>query len=295
MAAKLKTALAEVVPFFRAEDEPEVKVSAAPVVPRPQQPRLQVDVLDLTGKPKVVMLLAPGGAGKTFLARLLGERMADAGREALLCALDPGNRALARWFEGVEQPPSADSAQSARWLRAALRHLLAERESAIMDFGGGGDVALAKLVELAPDIADTMSAGGVELVACYLISPRIDDLAILDSLEQAGFQPRCTMLVLNEGRVDSALTREEAFARILRHSAFRSAVSRGAVPIWFPKLEPEVAAEIEGKQLTFGQARDGLVPEGRTFSPIGGIERAMVRRWLERVEQEFAPVHSWMP
>ena len=246
MAAKLKTALAEVVPFFRAEDEPEVKVSAAPVVARPQQPRLQVDVLDLTGKPKVVMLLAPGGAGKTFLARLLGERMADAGREALpLCpgpreqspgALVRGRRAatLRRQRSVGTLAPCGAAAPAGR------------AESAIMDFGGGGDVALAKLVELAPDIADTMSAGGVELVACYLISPRIDDLAILDSLEQAGFQPRCTMLVLNEGKVDSALTREEAFARIFRHSAFRSAVSRGAAPIWFPKLEPKSRRRLRG-------------------------------------------------
>jgi hypothetical protein len=101
--------------------------------------------------------------------------------------------------------------------------------------------------------------------------------------------------VLNEGTVDSVLSREEAFARILRHSAFKNAMARGAIPIWMPKLEPEVSQEIEGKRLTFGQARDGLVPEGRTFSPIGGLERSMVIRWLDRMDESFKAIQSWRP
>ena len=62
-----------------------------------------------------------------------------------------------------------------------------------------------------------------------------------------------------------------------------------------PRLEPEVAGLIEGRRLTFGMARDGQVPEGARFAPIGGLERSMIARWLERMEQEFRPVSSWMP
>jgi hypothetical protein len=37
-----------------------------------------------------------------------------------------------------------------------------------------------------------------------------------------------TLLVLNEGLIETPVSREEAFARVLRHSAFRTAVGRGA-------------------------------------------------------------------
>lgn len=272
----------EVIPFgrIRIEDEPEISGITAPVSVKPRATKLNVTTLDLTGK--------------THLARYLGWRMAEEGRSGLIAALDPSNRSLATWFEGVEQPETSDGNKTARWLRAVLTHLMSTKGSGILDHGGG-DTALAKLIDLAPDFADRMIADGVEPIACHTLGPTLDDITGLESLETSGFKPRSTLLVLNEGRVDSVLSREEAFARILRHSAFKNAIARGAIPIWMPKLEPEVAAEIEGKRLTFGQARDGLVPEGRTFSPIGGLERSMVIRWLERMEQEFHPVVSWMP
>jgi hypothetical protein len=56
-----------------------------------------------------------------------------------------------------------------------------------------------------------------------------------------------------------------------------------------------VMTEIENKRLHFGHARDGTVPAGRTFSPIGGLRRSMVGRWLERMEQEHDPISSWLP
>jgi hypothetical protein len=100
--------------------------------------------------------------------------------------------------------------------------------------------------------------------------------------------------VLNEGRVDSSQTREEAFARIPRHSDVRAAIAREAVPVWMPRLEPDVAAMIKARRLTFGMVRDCLVPPGAKFAPIGGFERSMVRRWLEWMEQEFTAVSSWL-
>jgi hypothetical protein len=277
------------------EDEQEVRISLPPTTDAAGTARGPAKVgADLSGKPKVLFVIGPGGTGKTAEVRWIGWRMAEAGRAAILAALDPQNRSLATWFDGVEQPPTSDGTQSARWLRELLSYLMQQKASAVLDFGGG-DTALAKLVDLAPSIAATMEATGVIPVALYMLAPRQDDLAALESLEAAGFQPKATAIILNEGRVDSTMARDEAFARVLRHSAFRAAVARGAVPVWMPRLEPEVMQEIEGKRLTFGQARDGVVPEGRSFAPIGGFERVMVGRWLERMEQEHEPIHSWLP
>jgi hypothetical protein len=177
----------------------------------------------------------------------------------------------------VEQPETSDPNQTQRFLRDVLGYLTGNSQSGLLDFGGG-DVSLAKLIDLMPTMADDMIAAGVHPVAVYCLSSRVDDLTPLQTMEELGFRPEATMLVLNEGRVDSSQTREEAFARILRHSDVRAAIARGAVPVWMPRLEPDVAAMIEARRLTFGMARDGLVPAGAKFAPIGGFERSMVRR-----------------
>lgn len=298
MVTKLE---AKVVPLFgrgpKIEDEPEVSVRSmhAPAMAvAVEAGRLPKAQLDLTEKPKAIFLIGPGGTGKTTLARWIGWRMQQGGRSALMAALDPQNRSLATWFDDVQTPPNNDGGQSARWLRDALKHVMEQKLTSIFDFGGG-DTTLSRLLEIAPDFAGAMVAAGVEPVAIYALAPRQDDLAVLEAMEAVGFKPKATALVLNEGRVDSTLSRDEAFARILRHSTFQAAVARGAMPIWIPRLEAEVAQEIEGKRLPFGLARDGQVPEGAKFGPIGGFERSMVKRWLERMDEEFAPIKTWLP
>jgi hypothetical protein len=275
-------------------EETEYRQRAAPLSAKPQPARPATAAMDLTDKPKAWLLIGRGGSGKTVLARWMGWRMTEMGRAAMIAALDPTNRSLATWFAGVEQPELSDPSYTARWLRSALSHLMAERASGVFDFGGG-DISLRTVIDMAPALADDMIGAGVEPVACYCIGPSQDDLTSLGSLEESGFQPRSTLLVLNEGKADSMLSREEAFTRVLRHSDFRAAIGRGALPVWMPRLEPDVMDQIEGKHITFGQARDGQVPEGKTFLPIGGLERSMVGRWLDRMEQAFQPIATWLP
>ncbi len=279
-----------------AEGEPEIKVGMAPAntAGGPVEAAVK-SALDLTGKSKIWFMLGAGNAGKGVEGRWLTGRMQEQGRQAILAALDPGNRSLATWFEGVEQPPTSDGTQTARWLRELLTFLMTDRpNAAVLDFGGG-DTSLSKLVDAAPGIATTMEVAGLAPIACYCLTPRPDDLAALDSLEAAGFQPRATLLLFNEGRADSSMTRDEAFARVLRHSSVRSALARGAIPLWMPRLEPEVMQEVEAKRLQFTQARDGQVPASASFAPIGGFERAMIRRWMERQEAAHDAIASWLP
>lgn len=289
-----------VVSAFRrrpvAEGEPEIRMGLAPAssLGGPVEVAAKSS-LDLTGKPKVWFMIGGGNSGKTVEVRYLIGRMQEQGRQAILAALDPANRSLATWFEGVEQPPSSDGVQTARWLREFLTFLMTEKQhTAMLDFGGG-DTALAKMVDAAPDIAVTMEDAGLAPIACYTLTSRPDDLAALDTLEAAGFQPKATVLIFNEGRADSSMSRDEAFTRVLRHTSVRSALERGAVPIWMPRLEPEVMQEVEGKRLQFVQARDGQVPATASFPPIGGFERAMVRRWMERMEAAHAAISTWLP
>jgi hypothetical protein len=120
-------------------------------------------------------------------------------------------------------------------------------------------------------------------------------LTALTGMEAMGFQPTATAIVCNEGRGDPTTPREETFARILRHSVYRAAVARGAVPLWMPLLDPAVAADIEAKRLHFADARDGIVPEGRKVTPLGPFDRSRIRQWLAALEAEFGAIRSWMP
>ncbi|TCZ61144.1 hypothetical protein [Roseicella aquatilis] len=288
---------AVVVPLFRdagAETEDEEVAVGLPPASAASGAGVTATAPALAGPP-VWLLIGPNYAGKTTFARWAAERMIAAGRGAVLAAADPANRTLAGFFAGVAQPATNDAAQTAAWLRRLVEHAMAERLAAVVDLGGG-DTSLGRLLDAVPDLAEAMEAAGVAPVAAYFLGPRVDDLGALASFEARGFRPGATAVVLNHGRVDAGMDPEAAFGAIRRHSAFRAALARGAVVLEMPRLSPpELALDIERKRLPFAMARDGVVPEGRRVAPIGGLNRAAVRAWLERMEAAFAPVAAWLP
>jgi hypothetical protein len=278
---------AEVVPEIGAAPPPPQADAVRELAMKPPP--------DLTGKPKIWCLLSSNSGGKTTLARWLVHRRAETGGDPLiLAALDPGNRSLATWFSGVEQPPNRDTRTTARWLRDSLDYLVADKLSAVLDFGGGGETALAALLKDQPDLADRIADEGTALVACYPLTPRVDDIFVAAGLEAAGFRPSATMLLLNEGKADPALPPADVFDPVIRHSAFRAIVARGAQVVWMPALDSEVMDEINLKGLPFAMARDGRVPDGAAFSPIGGLRRSAVGRWLAMMELRHERVRTWL-
>jgi hypothetical protein len=295
-----KKAEAEVVPMSRfrrgdpLENVPEIRLGEAPGRDRSAR-TTSTPTVDLTGKPKAWFLIGNGGVGKTTYARWLIARMVEQGGTTTLAALDPGTRALSAWFGDVAQPDTSETAETERFLADMVEFMQREKAPGILDFGAAGDVSLRSLGRKAGSIHTMLEDAGLGVVACYVMSPRIWDADPLVKMEEAGFKPKATLIVLNEGKVDSATDPQEAFAPILRHSGYRAAVDRGAITLWLPALDPEVMAEIEIKRLHFSQARDGEVPEGATFAPIGGLRRSKVGRWLALVEQAHGPIRSWLP
>src|SRR5581483_3673616 len=157
-----------VVPLFRGAEEevvPDVRFGARPraAESRDAAPATKVD---LSGKPKVWCLLGSGNTGKTVQARWMFERLTGEGRSAVLGALDPTARSLSAWFEedsdkkhGVEQPVAGENA--GRWLMRTFEGLVASPQTAILDFGGGGEAALTYCVEAAPDLHMHIEAVGL--------------------------------------------------------------------------------------------------------------------------------------
>lgn len=281
-----------------SDDEEEIVVGLPPSVAsfagRKADGPAALVAPELAGHPKVWFVIGPGRTGKTTLLRYAMERVAGAGGTAVVAALDAQNRSLAGFLEGVVQPPTNDAAAVARWLENLLRSMMEDGTSAVLDLGGG-DTSLGRVLADVPDLATTMEGAGVAPVAIYTLGPRVDDLASLATFEAQGFQPRATALVLNEGLTDPTMAREDAFARVMRHSSFKAAVARGAVVLWMPRLEPSVAAEVEAKRLHFGAARDGVLPTSRKVAPLGVFDRSRVRAWMNGMDTMLAPIQAWLP
>ncbi|SHK26672.1 hypothetical protein SAMN02745194_04574 [Roseomonas rosea] len=250
--------------------------------------------VDLGDGPKALFVMGPGRSGKTTLLRYILEEARPGKPAPIAAALDPQNRSLASFVNDVAQPDTTDPVGVARWAEELLGFVMAEKQSALLDMGGG-DLSMGKLLEDVPDLAGSLEESGVQPVALYTLSPRVDDLGVLAGYEAQGFQPKATALILNAGLADPTMPREDAFARVLRHSAFRTAVERGAVTIWMPRLDAGVAAEIEGKRLRFGQARDGQAPTDQPGAILGPFDRSRVRKWMADMAAALLPIRSWIP
>jgi hypothetical protein len=283
-----------VVPLFvdeAADVVDEVAVGRTLIPPPPPAPSPGA-VIDLSDRPKVLMGIGAGNTGKTSLLRWFTEQLLARRSTARLAAVDPENRELKDYFLDVLEPNSHDPDRVARWLQAFLARVIETKASALIDFGGG-DTSLGRLVAEAPDLVAMLEEGGVTPVAVYLFGSRIADLSPLATLERAGFQPRATALVLNEGRIDPTADPEIEFAQLRRHSTYRAAIDRGAVEIRMPRLS--VAKLVEDRRIKFSNARDGISPEGRQVVPLGMFQKSAVRAWLTRMDAAFAPIASWVP
>ena len=288
------TALIQFRTRDRVSEEDELPVGLPPpsMVETAAPPK--ASAIDLTDKPKLWLAIGPGRSGKTMLLRWAAEMCVSRGAAPIMVAADPQNRSLKNYME-VHEPPTNDATATSRWLELLLRHAMDEKASAMVDLGGG-DTALHKLLAGVPTLASDLEEAGVAPVAVYTLGPRVDDLASLGSFEALGFQPAATVIVCNEGLADPTVDREDAFTRVLRHSAYRKAVDRGATTVWMPGLVPaELVQEIEAKRISFAHARDAISPPGRKVVPLAPFDRSRVRKWLEAMAHEMAPIASWLP
>jgi hypothetical protein len=262
---------------FRQTPTPVPEVSVA--VARRSAPPVSVSSapgVDLSGKPKVIFLIGRGGAGKTVLGRWMLERAQEAKRPTIAAALDPVNRTLANYVSDVAQPETSDPGDSARFLRELLGFTMQEKQTAVVDLGGG-DTTLATVLDEMPDLATVLEAAGVAPVALYLLTPRIDDIAPFLSL---GFQPSATAFVCNS-------VTPGTFGPLLEQRAIREALTAGAREVHMPRLDTDATASIEQHRLSFSTAARGE-------KGVGPWRAAVVRNWLRSMDQAFAGISSWL-
>ncbi len=247
--------------------------------------------VDLSGKKKIVFWIGRGKTGKTTGIRWAAEAAILAGTTLLMADLDPTNDTFSKYIDNVARPPEAsDPALSLKWLDKLLQHALQHRLSLLVDLGGG-DTTLRRLVEQLPDLVEMAEAQGFAIVLFYTAGPQEEDLSPLATMEGLGFRPSATAIVLNEAMADLGDSPLQAFARVLRHSAFLAAIGRGAVPIWMPRLLP--AQQVEIRRLHFRDAAAGELGQGKT--PLGPFDRSRVLNWLQAMDANFAGIRTWLP
>jgi hypothetical protein len=247
--------------------------------------------IDLTGKPKLIFVAGLGQTGKTTLCRWIAERSTE--REgAALASVDPVNRELGLFFSQTLKPETRDPGGIARWLDSFVATVMKERGTAVIDLGGG-DASLPRLITDAPDLAQRIEAAGVAIVALYLLSGRPIDLTPLNDMERLGFQPACTAVVLNHVKLRAGVSHEAEFRLTVRHTAYRAALSRGAIPIWMPHLH--TADMIRDRHILFSQAKSGVMPEDRPGLPLGPSQQSSTAGWMRAMEAACAPIDRWMP
>jgi hypothetical protein len=282
----------DAVPLFNDPDAnlPEARLDV-PRLGRPERDKTSGRATDLTGKAKAIMAIGLGATGKTTLLRWLCERALERSDDELaLATVDPVNRELGHYFPAAMAPPTQDPAQVTAWLEQLLAMVMETRKSVALDFGGG-DTTLARLLAEVPDLQQMMEGAGIEPVALYPLTPRSSDLTPLAAMAQAGFRPKATALILNEGRADSTRAPLQEFGQIRRHSVYKSAIALGAIEIWMPRLY--AAKAIEDRRIGFRRAVNGEIPAGGPG--LGPFDRSRTRHWLAAMEDAFAPIASWLP
>ncbi|CAH2606371.1 conserved protein of unknown function (plasmid) [Rhodovastum atsumiense] len=277
---------------FRRELPPATKVHRLPgaLAAAPAGKPASRKVPALTGLP-IWWLIGPNGSGKTLVARWMLERAIMAGRAIKAAALDVNSRTLASFFpDGVDQPEAADAAAVVAWMQGYLGYVAQLQVPALLDMGGG-DQSLVGLVTSTPDLLEVLAEQRQAAVACYFLTPRPEDLDVLGTLEEFGFRPRNTVLVVNEALV----TDRSLFAPILGHADVTAALARGAVLVALPRLfDQDLAIRLDSAALLLGEAGAPTLRDG-AVNPLDTFQRAAARAAWRRLEDSFAPVGAWLP
>lgn len=278
--------------FGKEPDLPPTPLDVDHLFAGDERPASREAGIDLAGKPKIHFLIGGGSTGKTTFARWIGERAQQKDGEVppVMVSVDPLKRDLVQYLPETIQPKGTNPTVVVAYLEKLFLRLLEVKRSAVIDFGGG-DTALLALLAQTPGLHGMLEEGGVEPVALHFLSPRVSDLTPLAAVERASFQPRATALILNLGRTEPSRDAESWFEHVRRQPAYRKAIERGAVEVWFPKLH--AAKAIEDRQVGFWRAVNHG-PGTVAASPLEMFDHRRVSDWLGQMEECMQPIASWV-
>jgi hypothetical protein len=235
----------------------------------------------------LVFPLGRGAHGKTFWTRWLIEELRNGGTDVTVVDADRTNATLSEFFPDVLTPLSAEDADVEDCLRSLTEGMMERPRTAVMDFGAN-DLTLKRVSRKLGGFDAYLAAGLVRGVAVHFFGPDRDDLAYLRDMENGVFAPPATLLVLNEALLPEGAS-NRLFDPVIDDPIFRAAVSRGAMPVFMPRLE--VAREVNRRRLGFAAAAAGTPgPDG---TRIGPWNRSLINAWRATMAANHQPVMEW--
>ena len=156
---------------------------------------------------------------------------------------------------------------------------------------GGGHTALHQVIEETP-LAEMMEENGVSLVVAYVLGPDIADIDYLDALmNDSKFQPKRSVIVLNEGLAPLGHDPLKAFAATVEHAVVREALAQGGHLARMPALKPM------GHIARSGAPYRELLATARTGRDISMFDMHRIRRWYEAEFPDFLRSfpEGWLP
>jgi hypothetical protein len=111
-----------VVPLFGDDDIGDDITWGRKIIPPAPAPLPTGATVDLTGKPKVMMAIGGGSVGKTTFLKWCTEQLLARDSDARLVAIDPENRDLKNFFQGVYEPADSDPARVTVFLKGFSTH-----------------------------------------------------------------------------------------------------------------------------------------------------------------------------
>jgi hypothetical protein len=234
--------------------------------------------------PRTVFAVGRGGRGKTVAYRWMIDRALNQGRQIIIADADRTNQTLAAFFgELVVSPPSAADDDMRPWLDGLLEKAISERQSLIVDLGGGDQLLKHAALELG--LAEFLTGNGVTPVVLHFVGADSDDLAYLRETERNGLlAPEKTAIVFNAGVVPAGVSLDAAWTKHENDPALQAAIARGAQLVRMPRLA--CMTLLDDKRLRFTNAN---------ASQIGLTNTQRVLMWLRDMERSFGPIASWLP
>ena len=286
MAKNASDTASKIVRLFAAADDdadiPPTNIRALRPKPKAAQTAsASAPGVDLSDAKKLIMTFGAGRSGKTMLQRWIVERALERGSPITLATADAARPALKVFFPEAMSPETPETV--APWLERLFTSLMRLPETVAIDFGA--DMTLGPTLRKVPNLAELLEKAGVAPVAFYLLTPRSLDLTVLDQMMEAGFNPRATALVLNEGVIGEEKNRITEFAQIRRNPAYRAALDRGAIEVWMPRHYGSKAIEDRGMSLHRAAMDDGR---------IDIWNQSQSHEWLKEMEKAFAPCITWI-
>jgi hypothetical protein len=225
-------------------------------------------------RPKLTLPIGSGRTGKSFWSRWFIDRAAEHRSQLEIIDGDTINPGVAPLYKSALVPPAFRGDQPA-WFEKTIGSAVEGRRSALLELGCWLlDDWLAEL-----PLAETLEENGVDLIAVYLLTPDAYSLPRLPYILDL-IKPSRTLIVLNEWGFEAVKARA-AFAPILANRVVAAAQADGARIVTMPHLDD--AEELDAIRALRGDGAAGVM-----------TDRPVLSAWLNRMEENFAPIADWL-